>query len=148
MAMRYTLQPNRLGKIVSGIDLQTPIPQDVIKQLVNDVTEHRLLIFKNQGVVSPERQLEIRYNVPNLHIQMAITLKVENLVKNHAFFILLANGLEKLNQHFTIIQSLLIVIFFVYPMIEPKVVLMSVEQDGTLTDHFKKNHFHIPFITS
>ena len=144
--MRYSLQPHSLGRIVSGLDLKAAISQDVIKQLVNDVTEHRLLIFKNQGVVPPERQLEIRYNVPNLHIQMAITLK--KLVKNHAFFILLANGLEKLNQHFTIIQSPLIVIFFVYPMIEPKVVLMSEEQDGTLTDHFKKNHFHIPFITS
>ena len=146
--MRYSLQPHSLGRIVSGLDLKAAISQDVIKQLVNDVTEHRLLIFKNQGVVAPERQLEIRYNVPNLHIQMAITLKVKNLVKNYAFFILPANGLEKLNQHFTIIQSLLIVIFFVYPMIEPKVVLMSVEQDGTSTDHFKKNHFHIPFITS
>ena len=55
--MRYTLQPNRLGKIVTGIDLQTPIPQDVIKQLVQDVNKHRLLIFKNQGIVPPARQI-------------------------------------------------------------------------------------------
>ena len=69
--MRYSLQPHSLGRIVSGLDLKTAISQDVIKQLVNDVTEHRLLIFKNQGVVPPERQLEIRYSVPK-HIKMVI----------------------------------------------------------------------------
>ena len=57
MALRYTLQPNKLGKIVSGLDLQTPIPQDVIKQLVQDVAKHQLLIFKNQGILPPERQI-------------------------------------------------------------------------------------------
>ena len=74
-SMRYSLQPHSLGRIVSGLDLKAAISQDVIKQLVNDVTEHRLLIFKNQGVVAPERQLEIRYNVLNLQIQMAIIRK-------------------------------------------------------------------------
>ena len=63
--MRYTLQPNKLGKVVSGIDLQTPIPQDVIKQLVQDVNKHRLLIFKNQGIVPPARQIgKKKFNPP------------------------------------------------------------------------------------
>ena len=55
--MRYTLQPSKLGKVVAGIDLQTPIPQEVIKQLVQDVNKHRLLIFKNQGIIPPARQI-------------------------------------------------------------------------------------------
>ena len=57
MTMRYTLQPNKLGKIVNSIDLNTPIPQEVIKQLVQDVNKHRLLIFKNQGIIPPARQI-------------------------------------------------------------------------------------------
>ena len=57
MTMRYTLQPNKLGKIVDFIDLQSSIPQEVIKQLVQDVTKHRLLIFKNQGIIPPARQI-------------------------------------------------------------------------------------------
>ena len=40
--MRYTLQPNKVGRIVSGFDLNMPnIAQDTIKQIVQDVTEHR-----------------------------------------------------------------------------------------------------------
>ena len=57
MTMRYTLQPNKLGKIVNNLDLQSPIPQEVIKQLVQDVNKHRLLIFKNQGIIPPARQI-------------------------------------------------------------------------------------------
>ena len=67
--MRYTLQPNKLGKIVSGIDLQTPIPQDVMKQLVQDVNKHRLLIFKNQGIVPPEERNSSNFDpVAKFHI--------------------------------------------------------------------------------
>lgn len=55
----YKLIDNRLGKIVQGIDLKLEVPAEVIKKIIEDVTQHRLLIFKNQGVVSAERQLEI-----------------------------------------------------------------------------------------
>jgi taurine dioxygenase len=55
----YELHPNRIGCLVTGIDLKSAINADVIKQIIDDVTTHKLLVFKNQGIVSAERQLEI-----------------------------------------------------------------------------------------
>ena len=55
----YQLQANKLGCIVKGIDLSKSISKETIGQIVQDVTQHRLLIFKNQGVLAAEKQLEI-----------------------------------------------------------------------------------------
>ena len=51
--------PIKVGCIVRGIDLNKPISDDVRTAVINDVTEHRLLVFKDQGVLAPERHLEI-----------------------------------------------------------------------------------------
>lgn len=55
----YRLINNKLGKIVEGIDLKKEVGKELIERIVADVTQHRLLIFKNQGVINAERQLEI-----------------------------------------------------------------------------------------
>ena len=60
MASRqYQLLHNKLGCIVRGIDLKKPLDPTTQDQIVRDVTEHRLLVFKDQDVVPPQRQLEI-----------------------------------------------------------------------------------------
>ena len=43
----------------TGIDLKQPVSKETILQIKEDVTKNRLLIFKDQGVVPPERQIEI-----------------------------------------------------------------------------------------
>lgn len=55
----YNLIPNKLGCIVEGIDLKKAVSSDTIEDIKSDVTKHRLLIFKNQGIVPPEKHLEI-----------------------------------------------------------------------------------------
>ena len=55
----YELHPNKLGCLVKGLDLKKEISGEIIAQIKNDVTEHRLLIFKDQGIVPPEKHLEI-----------------------------------------------------------------------------------------
>lgn len=57
ISMEYT--PLALGVEVRGIDLKQAVPDDVIAQIKEDVYKHRLLIFKNQSVVSAHRQMEI-----------------------------------------------------------------------------------------
>lgn len=58
--MDYTLSPLPLfGVEVYGIDLQQPIPHSIVEKIKQDVTQHRLVVFRNQGVVSGERQVEI-----------------------------------------------------------------------------------------
>ncbi|XP_022206006.2 putative dioxygenase Mb0100 [Nilaparvata lugens] len=59
MSLYYKLFPNKLGKIVRGIDLSTENRPEVIKQIKEDVTAHRILIFKDQGIVSGNRHVEI-----------------------------------------------------------------------------------------
>ncbi|VVC41405.1 Hypothetical protein CINCED_3A020741 [Cinara cedri] len=48
-----------LGCEVHGIDLKTENSPKIIEQIRKDVTEHRILIFKDQGVISGERHVEI-----------------------------------------------------------------------------------------
>ena len=59
MSPHYTLSPNKLGRLVTGIDLKKAVTDEVVGQIKKDVRDHRILIFKNQGVLSAERHLEI-----------------------------------------------------------------------------------------
>ncbi|PRW20542.1 dioxygenase Mb0100 isoform D [Chlorella sorokiniana] len=60
-ARPYALSPlfPTWGMEVQGIDLKQPVSQETIEAIREDVTKHRLLIFRNQGVVSGERHVEI-----------------------------------------------------------------------------------------
>ncbi len=55
----YELRPNTIGRLVSGIDLKQPVSDECREKIIEDVREHRLLVFKDQGAVGHERQLEI-----------------------------------------------------------------------------------------
>ncbi|XP_047487471.1 alpha-ketoglutarate-dependent sulfate ester dioxygenase-like isoform X2 [Penaeus chinensis] len=55
----YKLTPVKLGCEVRGINLKQDVPPEVMAAIKEDVTKHRLLIFKDQGVVSGERHVEI-----------------------------------------------------------------------------------------
>ena len=56
----YELKPLPLfGAEVTGIDLKTKLSEDVISMIKKDVTNYRLLIFRNQGIISGDRHVEI-----------------------------------------------------------------------------------------
>lgn len=55
----YKLTPVKLGCEVRGIDLKQDVSPEVMEAIKEDVTKHRILIFKDQGVVSGERHVEI-----------------------------------------------------------------------------------------
>lgn len=55
--MKYS--PAQIGVEIRGVDLNQDIPQSLIEQFKHDVHKHRLLIFKNQGIVSGKRHVEI-----------------------------------------------------------------------------------------
>jgi len=62
----YTVKPLfvkngtvQFGCQVHGIELSKEVPKEVIKQIKDDVRDHRVVIFKNQGILLPERHLEI-----------------------------------------------------------------------------------------
>jgi len=55
----YELHPNKLGCLVKGLDLKQKLSAETVVQIKKDVTEHQLLIFKDQGIVPPEKHLEI-----------------------------------------------------------------------------------------
>ncbi|KAK9509661.1 hypothetical protein O3M35_006925 [Rhynocoris fuscipes] len=55
----YELSPIKLGCEVRGIDLNTENRPEVIEQIKQDVTKHRLLVFKDQGVIAGDRHVEI-----------------------------------------------------------------------------------------
>ena len=57
---------NVLGAEVRGIDLKAAVDDEVKESIKNDVVKYRLLIFKDQGVVDPERQV----NTISTHIHM------------------------------------------------------------------------------
>lgn len=49
----------KLGKLIYDIKLAEPVSQQVIEQIKKDVHEQMLVIFKNQGIISGERHVEI-----------------------------------------------------------------------------------------
>jgi len=51
--------PTQIGVEVRGIDLNCDLSKDLIEKIKTDVHKHRLLIFKDQGVVSGERHVQI-----------------------------------------------------------------------------------------
>ena len=55
----YELRPTKIGCEVFGIDLKQDIGSGVIQLVKEDVQKHRILIFRDQGIVSPARHLEI-----------------------------------------------------------------------------------------
>jgi len=59
-ARPYTIKPLKIGCEAFGIDLSSKvIPKDIIEVIKKDVTDHRILVFRNQKNISPERHLEI-----------------------------------------------------------------------------------------
>lgn len=57
--MAYQLTPIKVGCEVRGIQLRNPIPGDIKNKIIEDVKKHSVLVFKDQGVLTPERHLEI-----------------------------------------------------------------------------------------
>ncbi|XP_002736248.1 alpha-ketoglutarate-dependent taurine dioxygenase-like [Saccoglossus kowalevskii] len=55
----YQLTPAKIGCEVHGIDIGLPVSEKVIAQIKKDVTEHRILVFRNQHNIPPERHVEI-----------------------------------------------------------------------------------------
>ncbi|XP_069705019.1 alpha-ketoglutarate-dependent taurine dioxygenase-like isoform X2 [Periplaneta americana] len=59
MTNYYSLTPIKLGCEVRGVDLKTENRQEVIDQIKKDVAVHRILVFRDQGVISGQRHVEI-----------------------------------------------------------------------------------------
>lgn len=59
MERPYQLLPIKLGCEVRGIKLSADISDDVIALIKEDVTKHRLLVFKNQENLTPEEHLTV-----------------------------------------------------------------------------------------
>ncbi|KAJ9580414.1 hypothetical protein L9F63_003938 [Diploptera punctata] len=59
MSKFYRLNPIKLGCEVRGIDLKTENRPEVIEEIKKDVTAHRILVFKDQGIISGNRHVEI-----------------------------------------------------------------------------------------
>ena len=58
--MDYVLSPQQpLGATVTSIDLKDLQSYAAYPKIQEDLAIHKVLIFKNQGVLSPERQLAI-----------------------------------------------------------------------------------------
>ena len=55
----YELKEAKIGCEVFGIDLKKEVTEEVVKIIKNDVKKHRILIFRDQGIVPPQRHLEI-----------------------------------------------------------------------------------------
>mmetsp|Transcript_7352 Transcript_7352/g.18854 ORF Transcript_7352/g.18854 Transcript_7352/m.18854 type:complete len:285 (-) Transcript_7352:165-1019(-) len=71
--MAYRLSPlsKGFGATVHGIDLRAEVAQSVVAQIKRDLLRHRLLVFKGQGRVSGERQIEISRWFGELHSTFA-----------------------------------------------------------------------------
>ncbi|XP_065906034.1 alpha-ketoglutarate-dependent taurine dioxygenase-like [Dysidea avara] len=60
MSQFYTIKPLPLvGAEIFGVDLKLNVNDDVIAQIKLDVTKYRLLIFRDQGIISGDRHVEI-----------------------------------------------------------------------------------------
>ena len=55
----YQLKSLKTGSEVFGIDLRNVVQDHVVDLIKEDVKNHRLLVFRDQGIVSSERHLEI-----------------------------------------------------------------------------------------
>lgn len=55
----YVLTQLKLGASVTGIDLSKHVDQAVVERIKTDVRNQRILVFRNQESVTPERHLEI-----------------------------------------------------------------------------------------
>ena len=47
----YELSPNKIGRVVSGVDLKRAVSDACREQIVRDVREHRLLVFRDQVAI-------------------------------------------------------------------------------------------------
>ncbi len=74
----YQIKPLQLGAEISGIDLNEPVSEHVIEKIRQDVYKYRLLIFKQQGVLSTDRQVEIT----QWFGQVSVTLPSSRLILN------------------------------------------------------------------
>ena len=63
----YKVKPAVFGVEVFGIKLNEPVPQEAIDQIKKDVRKYRIMIFRDQGKVSGERQAEIGKWFGELH---------------------------------------------------------------------------------
>ena len=58
--MSYKLKEIKFGFAeVRNCDLKNPLSDELKNRIIKDVLKHRLLIFKNQGILEPSRHLEI-----------------------------------------------------------------------------------------
>lgn len=55
----YQITPFQLGIVVHGVDLKHDPPAEVINQIKKDVHRYRLVLFRDQGVISGKRHVEI-----------------------------------------------------------------------------------------
>lgn len=55
----YKICPLKLGAEVFGINLQSDPPPNIIEEIKNDVHKFRLIVFRDQGLISGPRQVEI-----------------------------------------------------------------------------------------
>ena len=55
----YQLKTLKTGCEVFGIDLRNVVQDHVVDLIKEDVKNHRLLVFRDQGILSSERHLEI-----------------------------------------------------------------------------------------
>ncbi|XP_064626998.1 alpha-ketoglutarate-dependent taurine dioxygenase-like [Lineus longissimus] len=55
----YTIKPLKLGVECRGLDLSKDVPDEVIEQLKKDVHTFRLMVFRDQGILSGSRHVEI-----------------------------------------------------------------------------------------
>ncbi|CAD5114705.1 DgyrCDS3748 [Dimorphilus gyrociliatus] len=56
---KYDLKALPIGYEVHGINLKNELPADIVDQIRKDTIKHKILVFKNQGVILPQRQLQI-----------------------------------------------------------------------------------------
>lgn len=55
----YSTAPLKLGVEVRGVDLKYDISPEVLEKIKSDVIKHRLLVFKDQGIIEGKRQVQI-----------------------------------------------------------------------------------------
>ncbi|CAL1542438.1 unnamed protein product [Lymnaea stagnalis] len=59
MTTKIIIRPAKLGVEIRGINLLAPLGKEMITKIKSDLYQHRLLIFKNQGVISGEDHVKI-----------------------------------------------------------------------------------------